>query len=476
MKPIIFLNQYVDGEDVYLKLIIKNVDEPLKIRLKELDYLQLHQKSGCYMMPHTEHYIQMLSDNTDDIALINTTYLNRSKIVTDNVQINGKQNNTLVKDTTSDKKPLTIFPLSHEGKLFALLKFHYNTAIYQRLRMLDYIKYSQTYRRFVTHLDESHIRMLIDDLAGMCHLQLDGKIEINNLRLLKLLWEQSYSGNDYISCPDAYLEKMKLRNYSINTIRTYHGMLLRYLNSFKSNIEIINTFAEAEINQYHREMVQSKKYAFSTINQSLNAIKYYYNEILEKGLEPEYIERPRKNRDLPKVLTKEEVRDVINAIQNLKHRSIVFLSYSSGLRIGEIIELKIEDLDFERRMIHVRDAKGRKDRYTILSDKMAVMLKKYLRNYRPKEYLFEGQYGGKYSPTSTNKFWKRALKAAQVKFDYTFHSLRHSFATHLLENGTDIRYIQQLLGHSSSRTTEIYTHVSKKYVSNIKSPGDLLNI
>lgn len=476
MKPIIFLNQHIDGEDVYVRLIIKNIDDPLKIRLKGLDYLQLHQKSGCYTMPHTEHYIQMLSDNTDDLALINTTYLNRSKIITDNVRIDGDQNHALTKDATSEKKPLTIFPLSHEGKLFALLKFQYNPAIYQRIKMLDYVKYSQTYRRFITHLDESHIRMLINDLSSICHLKLDGKIEINSISLLKLIWEQSYCGDEFISCPDAYLEKMKLKNYSLNTIRTYHGMLLRYLNSFKSNIEIINTFAETEINQYHRELIQSRNYSFSTINQSLNAIKYYYNEVLGKKLEPEYIERPKKNRDLPKVLTKEEIRNVIHAIQNLKHKSIVFLSYSSGLRIGEIINLKIEDLDFERAMIHVRDAKGRKDRYTIFSDKMAGMLKKYLRHYQPKEYLFEGQYGGKYSTNSTNKFWKRALKAANVTYDFTFHSLRHSFATHLLENGTDIRYIQQLLGHSSSRTTEIYTHVSRRYVSNIKSPGDLLSI
>ena len=216
-------------------------------------------------------------------------------------------------------------------------------------------------------------------------------------------------------------------------------------------------------------MIQAKKYSFSTINQSLNAIKYYYNEILNRNLEPELLERPKPNQELPKVLAKEEVRDILRAIKNEKHRSMVFLSYSSGVRIGELLHLKPEDIDFERNMIHVRDAKGRKDRYTILSQKVALMLSKYLRNYKPKSYLFEGQYGGKYSSSSVTKFWKRALKEARVKHDFTFHSLRHSFATHLLENGTDLRNIQALLGHNSLKTTEIYTHVAASSFNKIKN-------
>jgi len=475
MKPVIFLNPVESGDDAYVKLIIKNNNDALRMRLKELGYLQTDPQSGSYMIPHTDHYRKMLEDNTGDIALINTTYLRRHKVITEKVSI-GNGSFTPERAHRETKPVLTIFPLAHEGKSFALLKFHYNQAIYHRLSLLDYVKYSRTYKRFVTHLDDVHMRKLIADLTAVCQIQLDNKISIHNINLLKLLWEQSYTGRDYKSCPDAYLEKMKLRNYSINTMRTYHGFLVKFINSYAQDLAIIDSFTEAEINSYHRKMIQSGKYSYSTINQSLNAIKYYYNEILNRALEPELIERPQKSLDLPKVLTKEEVKDVLHALQNLKHKCMVFLSYSSGLRIGEITELKPEDLDFERTMIHVRDAKGRKDRYTLLSNTMADMLKRYLREYRPKEYLFEGLYGGKYSTSSMNKFWKKALDTARIKYSYTFHSLRHSFATHLLENGTDIRYIQQLLGHSSSRTTEIYTHVSRRYVSHIKSPGDLLNL
>ena len=472
MKPVIFLNRLNNGDDAYVKLIIKNNDDALKVRLKALEYLELHEQSGCYMMPNTEHYLQLLSDNTDDLSILNTTYLQQSKIVTVHVKIgkNQSQGNKI------PKKHLTILPLKHEDRQYALLKFHYNPAIYQRLKMLEYVKYSNTYKRFVTHLEDKYIRKLIADLASICQIQLDSKITISDINLMKTLWEQTYAGKNYISCPDIYLEKMKLRNYSMNTIRTYHSMLMKFFNSYDFALEIIDAFTEKEINEYHRDMIQSGKYSFSTINQSLCAIKYYYKEVLGRDLEPEYIERPMKSRELPKVLTKDEVKNIVRSISNLKHKCVVFLSYSSGMRIGELLNLKVEDIDFERQMIHVRGAKGRKDRYTILSDNMMRLLRSYYSNFRPRDYLFEGHYGGKYNASSVGKFWKRALKEAMVKHNFTFHSLRHSFATHLLENGTDIRYIQQLLGHSSSRTTEIYTHISKRYVGNIKSPGDLLDI
>lgn len=471
MKPVIFINPLEQSGKQHFKLIIKNNNNTLKARLKELKYLQFDARSACYTMPGNAHYKQMLIDNTIDIAIINTTYLHHNAITTRNVRFD---HNSGVEKAQKTKRQLTILPLSHKGKLFALLHFSNNIPLYKRLKTLDYIKFSKTYRKFVTHLDEDHLRKLFSDLSTYAQIQLHSKIEINNLDLLKFIWEQSYLGRKYISCPVAYLESMRLRNYSMNTMRTYHSLLVKFFNSYNLNIEIINNFTEVEINKYHRQMIQSKKYAFSTINQSLNAIKYYYNEILNKALEPEYIERPQKSKDLPKVLTKEEVRAVLKNIDNLKHKCITFLSYSSGMRKGELLELKPEDIDFERSMIHVRSAKGRKDRYTLLCENMDKLLKCYLEQYNPREYLFEGQHGGKYSSTSVGKFWRRALKAAGIKTKYTFHSLRHSFATHLLENGTDLRYIQQLLGHSSSRTTEIYTHVSKRYMGNIKSPGDLL--
>lgn len=474
-KPTIFLNAMQVGPEQYCKLILKKFNKTLLAQLKSASYLDFDVKSGYFMMQYTEHNVQMLADAFGENALLNTTYMTRSQIVTKNVRID-KSKTPLSGRQSVPKNNVTILPLLHEQRTFALIKFHHHMGVFRAIKMLDYVKYSKSYKRFVTHLDEDHLRRLIHDLAPICHVQLDSKIEINNLNLQKLFWEQSHLRPGFKSCPDAYLERMRLKNYSMNTVRTYHGLLVKFINFFDGEMEIVNSFGENEINAYHRELIQSDKYSFSYINQSLNAIKYYYNEILDRGLEPELLERPKKVNELPKVLTREELIRIVRAIKNEKHKTIVFLTYSSGLRMGELLQLRIEDLDFERALAHIRGAKGRKDRYTILSQKVIHMLRSYLRNHKPKHYVFEGQYGGKYSSSSVGKFWRKTLNETQIKFAFTFHSLRHSFATHLLENGTDLRYIQQLLGHSSTKTTEIYTHVSTKHIGNIKSPGDMLNI
>lgn len=473
-KAIIFLNPLELGDGLYCKLIVKDGNSDLLERLKGFLYLEYHANSGCYIMPRTDHNIQMLADGTSDLALLNSTYMNRAKVVTKSIRID-KGKTQSAGNQTGRRGNITIYPLLHKDKTFALIKFNYLPKIYNTLKRLDYVKYSKTYRRFVTHLDKDHLGKLIRDLAPVCRIQLNSKIDINDLSLQKLLWEQSYQASKYKTCPIIYLEKMKLANYSINTMRTYHGMLMKFINFYDQEMGVIDRFAEEEINAYHREMMQVKKISFSYLNQSLNAIKYYYNNILGRGLKPELLDRPKKMKDLPKVLAKKEIKAILGAIQNEKHKTMVFLAYSAGIRIGELLKLRISDLDFERALLHIQKSKGRKDRYTILSQKVISMLRKYMLSNNLKDYLFEGQYGGKYSNSSVNKFWGRALKEAQIKYPYTFHCLRHTFATHLLENGTDIRYIQQLLGHSSSKTTEIYTHVSTRYIGSIKSPGDLLD-
>ena len=321
MKPVIFLNPFQNS----IKLIIKGNNQKLKRRLQDLRFLDIDDKSAYYTMPCGEHYRQMLIDNTSDIAKVNTTYLYQKGIKAKKFRFDKSKGS---EKYISTKKHLTIVPIEHKGKMFALFSFKYNPPLFQRLNTLEYVKYSKTYRRFVTHLSEEFIRKIFNDISPYAQIQLHSKIEINKLDLQKYIWEQPYLGTTYISCPLAYLERMRLKNYSINTMRTYHSLLLKFLNSFDVDLEIINSFNEDEINRYHREMIQSKKYAFSTINQSLNAIKYYYNEILDRALEPDYIERPRKSRDLPKVLQKEEVKAILKSINNLKHKSIIFLSYS----------------------------------------------------------------------------------------------------------------------------------------------------
>ena len=186
------------------------------------------------------------------------------------------------------------------------------------------------------------------------------------------------------------------------------------------------------------------------------------------------IDRPRKGKPLPKVLSEEEVKRLLDAPMNSKHRAMLMLVYSAGLRSGELLALRPDDLDRARSLLRVQSGKGNKDRYTLLSQRAVEAVDSYLSEWKPKRMLFEGQNGGPYSRQSLAKVFQAAMQKAGIQRDLTLHSLRHSFATHLLERGTDIRYIQELLGHASTRTTEIYTHVTPRTLGRIKSPLDEL--
>lgn len=186
--------------------------------------------------------------------------------------------------------------------------------------------------------------------------------------------------------------------------------------------------------------------------------------------------RPRRGRSLPKVFSKEEVKSILNASRNIKHRLILWMIYSCGLRRSELINIRLTDLDRSRSILNIRQAKGKIDRFIPVSEKVWEKIDEYKVAYEPDVYLFEGQGGGRYSSESVYRVFKEALKRAGIKKDVGVHSLRHSYATHLHENGVDIRYIQELLGHKSTRTTEIYTHVSRRNLIAVRSPIDDLDL
>jgi len=248
--------------------------------------------------------------------------------------------------------------------------------------------------------------------------------------------------------------------------------------------EFINYFPDKEIHEiteeevviFLRYLVNVRKISTSYQNQSINAIKFYYERVLGGQRKVYLIERPREENYLPEVLSTKEISKILISIDNLKHKAIIMTIYSSGFRIGEAINLKIKDIDSERMQIRIEQGKGKKDRYTILSSKNLDLLRKYFLEYKPKKWLFEGMSGGKYSRKSIQIILKKAALKAGILKRITVHTLRHSFATHLLESGTDIRYIQSLLGHSNTKTTEIYTHITKKGLDKIKSPLDDLDI
>jgi len=207
----------------------------------------------------------------------------------------------------------------------------------------------------------------------------------------------------------------------------------------------------------------------------VNAVKLFFRPIQMRSMEVDLIRRLKRAHLLPNILSKEEVCLILSAQRNLKHRAMLSLIYSCGLRRGELLNLKLEDIDSKRGLVIIRMAKGKKDRVTPLSEKVLVMLREYFRAYHPKIWLFEGQRTGeRYDERSLASVLKQALEKCKINKPVTLHWLRHSYATHLLESGTDLRYIQELLGHRSSRKTEIYTHVSNKELQRIISPFDSL--
>jgi Site-specific recombinase XerD len=275
------------------------------------------------------------------------------------------------------------------------------------------------------------------------------------------------------ACPEEYIRLLEIKRYSLSTARAYTFLFSEFMAFFRDkDLAEIN---ENDIRTYLMHVVRQGKSA-SRQNQVINAIKFYYEQVLEMPQRFYVIERPIKDKKLPLVLSEEEVSKLISATKNLKHKAILVTIYSCGLRLSELLELKITDIQSDRGLILVRNGKGRKDRTTILSPTTLDLLRKYYLDFRPVEYLFEGTPGKPYSARSVQSILKRALKAAGIRKTASVHTLRHSFATHLLESGTDLRHIQVLLGHSSSRTTEIYAHVSTKFMRTIKSPLDNLNL
>jgi len=248
----------------------------------------------------------------------------------------------------------------------------------------------------------------------------------------------------------------------------YNRDFLNFTDKSPANIN------DSDIKDYLLYLAEEKESATSTLNQAINALKFYYGTMLKRKFVYE-VKRPRKDKKLPVVLSKEEVANILSSIDNIKHKALLMLVYSAGLRVGEVVKLKPEDIDSKRMLIHIKGAKGRKDRYTLLSETALEILRQYWRKYRPEKWLLGGAKEGKYlSARTADKIFRNACVRAGIKKEVSLHTLRHSFATHLLEGRTDLRYIQELLGHAHSKTTEIYTHVSTKSLGKIKSPLDTL--
>jgi site-specific recombinase XerD len=365
---------------------------------------------------------------------------------------------------------LTVKVVQYKTGRFRVIAF-YHPLLVSILKTFPFAKYEKGEKWWSAAIEEKQKKMLEDFCtAERMELVWEDERQKKGLRPKP----RAYEIPNYRNCPDGMVEKLQIMRYSPNTIQVYKQCFEEFINYYYA--KKIDDISEPEIIAYTRYLVQERGISASSQNQAINAIKFYYEKVKGGARKFYQLERPLKEAKLPTVLSVEEVQAIITGTKNLKHKTMIMLCYSAGLRLGELLNLKPNDLDSKRMQISIKGAKGKKDRYSLLSEKLLPMLRDYYMQYRPKEYLFEGEGGGQYSERSMQAVVKEALLRANVKKYATVHTLRHSFATHLLENGTDLRYIQSLLGHSSSKTTEIYTHVTSKALSGIKSPLDNLDI
>lgn len=260
-------------------------------------------------------------------------------------------------------------------------------------------------------------------------------------------------GMDKIDEVEKFKRYLYTKRYSENTIKTYGDALKSFL-LFHQHKDVSSINNEDVLN-YYQNYILKNKLSISFQNQIVNAIKLYFKTVQQTAIQVEKIYRPKRERTLPHVLSKEEIKRILNAHSNIKHKAMLCLIYSCGLRRSELLNLKPDDIDSKRNLVIIRQGKGRKDRIAPLSDLILTMLRDYYKLYKPINWLFEGQeLGEKYSEKSIQSILKQALEKAKIKKPVTLHWLRHSYATHLLEAGTDLRYIQEILGHKSSKTTE----------------------
>lgn len=271
---------------------------------------------------------------------------------------------------------------------------------------------------------------------------------------------------------DHYVQQLILSGYSPNTIKTYSQEFIQLLVLLKSFP--VNELTPERLRSYFLYCIQKLRLSENLIHSRMNAVKFYFEKVLKKERFFLDIPRPQKPSLLPKAVSTQTIKKILKLTTNLKHRVMLKLCYGMGLRVSEVVNLRISDIDSERMQVLIQRGKGKKDRYVVLPESVLSDLRKYYAQSKPKDFLFEGQHGGQYSVRSVQQVFHAALKKAGINNKVGIHSLRHSYATHLIEHGTDIRFVQDLLGHQSVKTTMRYTALTDATKRKIKSPLDHL--
>ena len=357
---------------------------------------------------------------------------------------------------------MVIEKTTHRGESVILIKFPYDKVLNEKVKTFEGARWSGTLKCWKLAA-RNGIEAEIEKLFLTPVAVLPNKVKAIDTDYLK---------HEILGRLDEFRRWMIGQRYSYMTVKNYLTALSSFFAYFSDKRYC--DIAAADVSNYNYNVVIAKNLSVSYHRIIIGALKLFYSTCSKKNILPEKLQRPSKEKRLPVVLSAEEVKAILDSSGNLKHRTLLSLVYSCGLRMGEALNMRPGDIDSKRMLVRINLAKGRKDRLVGLSTKILDLLREYYTVYQPKGYLFEGQFGGKYSSRSAEEVLAKAVRSAGIKKRVVMHTLRHSYATHLLENGTDLRYIQELLGHSSPKTTMIYTHVSSKRISEIKSPFDYL--
>lgn len=357
---------------------------------------------------------------------------------------------------------ITYSLITYKTKPRILIRFAHNKEWNERIKKVKDAMWSNTYKAWhIPDTNENRIKCGFQIANAVIPVPqkavaLSSKISVSNRHQLYL-----------------FLEQLTLKKYSKSTITTYRNEFLQLLQMLgDAEVQVLTP---EHLKRYMLYCTIQQKLSENTLHSRLNALKFYFEQVLKKEKFFWEIPRPKKPQQLPKLLNETEISKLFNAVHNKKHKAMLFTAYSAGLRVSEIVNLKIADIDSKRMQIFIERAKGKKDRYVNLSPVLLDILRSYIKGYipKPKLYLFESEQTGTAYPTRTvQQIFANAKTKAGIRKEVGIHSLRHSFATHLLDKGTDIKYIKDLLGHFNLKTTERYLHVSKKQLINIISPFD----
>lgn len=345
-------------------------------------------------------------------------------------------------------------PVVHKGRKVLALQFTYDKKLQDAVRKLGGSRWSNTLKRWtvpdnIGYREFFGLERAVTEFGSMAGLQ-----DCNRKAMKR------------------FLEELALKAYSDNTVRTYKHEFYQLLKVLGK--QDVNELSADRLRDYFLYCIRDLKLTENTMHSRINTAKFYFEQVLKQEKFMFEIPRPKKPETLPKVIAIEDIRKLFDFTVNLKHNTMLKLSYGMGLRVSEIVNLKLVDIDSKTMQVFIERGKGKKDRYVNLPHSILEQLRHYYQVYKPVDYLFEGQYGAKYSIRSAQKVFQVAMERANIKHVGGIHLLRHSFATHLLEAGTDIRFIQELLGHSNIKTTLRYTHVGRQNINQIKSPLDRL--